>query len=348
MKYTVLMLFFVVLFPIVVHSQQQKNNISIQIEPEKVVFLENESKKITVTLHSPFPLDIEIAHNRMYNIKVEAYDNLKLPVPFSTQFYYLQLHNTTPPYTHGDTGYTTVSLSQEKQYSFDIMLDNYLEFRSTGTFTITVRFFPHPFNNKSIQAASDPILISIVKDTTFFENTTQTEFGNENTHEGRISQAFYYPEDAVKKALQSAISTNWDEFFSTVDLYSFYLNIVQDTRQFNTLAYHQQRKELLSFIKNISYQEDYMFLIDTAFSIDEVQRTSTKATVAALVSKVYDNQRKEIRNYTFFLEKKANSWKIINIDITNIGIERITSLPKKDPRHANLDYLIPADFIEAE
>ena len=351
MKYNIFRVCLILLFPLLAYSQQNIEHVAIQLEPEKVVFLEKETKKLTITIQntSSTQLPIEIAQNNMYNITVEAYDNLRLPIPFSTEFYHLKLNTATTSRSNINKGYSTVSVEEGQNYSFDIMLDDYIDFRSTGIFTIIVRFFPYPFNNKDIQIVSSPILISVLKDTALFENTFQNDFGKENTNEVRIIQNFLYPENTVITALQYAINTNWDGFFNTVDLYSFYLNIVQDTKYFNELDYHQQRIEIFNFIKNIVYQEDYIFLTNTDFIINKIQRTSTKAIVTSLVSKIDENQRKETRNYTFFLEKKAKSWKIINIDITSISIEQVAVASTQEERiKANLDYLIPADFIELE
>ncbi len=298
---------------------QSSNVRQLKLSIEKTViaypFLGMKSLNVLLSNESKTTATIMVAVDYRQSMRVSMFDKTEIP---------LSLAKNIKENQNLDTVYNTITIEPESTYTFVINIEDYVVIPRPGVYKIQVRYYPHlHIDDDKTFIASRAILIPI---TNFTKNQALILPSETAEHRSAQKMQKYSPDDIVTKMLHALQKSDWDMYFTLVDLRSLYINTVNSDDEFGTFSTAQQNEELANFKKRIINNSKNIADISSPdyFSVEKTSYTSNNAEVTTLIYNAYDEST-AIKQFVFYLKRIHKIWKVVDYNARLISI-----ISKKD------------------
>ncbi len=287
---------------------------SIRYYNKKIYYPESPIQ-IKVILSNPDsrPISFKIAENRTFNFqfKLKTLRNETLP---PSRDYLINYNSNQPAY------YRTVTLEPGEEFGFILDLDSFVDVKDPGVYILEGSFFKdlNTRTDEGIQSNKLSLTIRPGMYATVYTDEIDVETGE------ILMQENLPPDEVVSYMLRARQKDQWNRFFLYMDLKGILLQNDMLRRRFekmNEQEQHQALEEYKESLQSGKMPENQSIVdIPMDFEILQTSYNSTEATV--IVREVFQQIGfKEIKKYTYYLQRYDNIWKIHRYEVKNVGTE---------------------------
>lgn len=292
-------------------------NVSIRLYNEQVYFPDSTVELfVTVINETPDSARFRIADNRLFNLDFDVTGPANRRVDSSRQF--ITGRTTNQVY------YRTITLEPGERFSFVERLTDYVEITEPALYSVQAIFYPELFSSvQSRTIRSNPITLSIRPGET---PETRREMRFEAITEQVLQREQKSPDEVVEYLLEARRQGNWDRFFLYLNLEKLFRQAPERDRRFRRLSEEEQLQELRQFRTRLEEQDvredSELVLVPDDYEILRTSFSPIEGEVTALMTFDFDRYR-EVKRYTFDLERRNGFWEIIGYSVVNLPNEAI-------------------------
>ena len=262
---------------------------------------------------SPRAYHFKLADRRIFNVTFEARNELFKPLAIPSSLSLTRASNDR-------IFYRDIIIDPGSEYSFSEDLRDYIDIKSPGIYTVGGLFYP-----ELIQSEGD-VLRSAERLTIAVRPTDSNLDPIERQLEGEIAQLLrredISPDRVVADTLRARRSRQWQRFFLYLDIPSLLRSDPARERRFLNLSESEQLAEIERYRQLLRSEatDEGISLIPDGFTILETRYTQRSGSVVAELR--FDNgQFSEVKEYTYLLNRRQDSWEIYDYRVRNIGVE---------------------------
>jgi hypothetical protein len=216
--------------------------------------------------------------------------------------------------------YREYSLEPGERYAVVEDITDYISIEKPGVYMVNAKYFP--------ELRIGEIEESLVSNTlTLSIRPGSSDVGPEVVLDPETGEPLQQrpipPDEVIEYMLQARQRGDWDKFFLYIDLESLFL---QDTRREESyrrmMSDAEQRAALREYRQSLMSQTtvDDLILTPTEFDIQKTTYTPTDAAVVVREKFAYPDFT-EIKQYTYYLERRDTIWLVTNYELKNMGTE---------------------------
>jgi hypothetical protein len=213
-----------------------------------------------------------------------------------------------------------VHLEAGEEFSFNVNLKDYIEIENPGTYSVKALFYPDLFNsNSSSYISSNSIPLSVRPSAAGFE-AIKAQI-DQDTGEV-LKEIPLSPDAVVAYTIDARRRSQWSKFFLYLDIESLYQRSPTGTRTYKNLSETERIEALKKYRDELINQrvDNEILTIPSEYEIIKTTYTPREGTVEVIQKFAYQGYR-EVKQYTYYLYKKDNIWKVYNYEVRNIGTE---------------------------
>ncbi|MDC7240339.1 MAG: hypothetical protein PQJ50_08260 [Spirochaetales bacterium] len=282
----------------------------------KKIYYPDSPIKLKVILSNPGSdsLSFRIAENRTYNFlfTLKTMKNEILP---PSREYLINFNRNEPAF------YRMITLEPGEEFGFILDLDDFVIPEDPGVYVLEGSFFPDLKNREQglgIQSNQLSLTVRPGMEETGYMDMVDMETGE------ILTASNLAPDDVVRYTLQARQKNQWNKFFLYLDLREILLQSSMTRRQFEKMSQSEQDATVEAYridLENGRVPGNQAIVdIPVEFEILQTSYTANEATV--IVREVFQNTGfREIKRYTYYLNRNENYWKIYRYDVKNIGTE---------------------------
>jgi len=305
-------LLLLVLFP-VVSAFADSPVFTIRLYNEQVYFTDSQVQvQLSLQNQSSETQRFQLADNRVFSFGFDARDSANRRLSNAGEFTIARLSN--------QVFYRTVTLEPGEELSIVETLSDYVEFEKAGTYAVSSRFFPELYSSPDTASVSSN-QISLTIRPGYTDQTRQDQTFHAIV-ERQLQRQQLSPDEVVSFLLRARQQDNWEQFFLYMNLEQLYRQDEGRDRSFRRLSEEQQLEVLRVFRDELigSDTDPSLVLIPDTFEIIETSYTPTEGTVVANLHFIYE-QFREIKRYTYHLQRRNGFWEIISYNVINLANE---------------------------
>jgi len=270
--------------------------------------------QVTITNNSPAPYRFKLADDRAFSVDFEIRNMSNRPLPHSDSLIRKRTQN-------GQIFFREVSIESGESFSFTEDLRDYIAFGQPGSFRVRAHVYPELFRSAVVPAIESNYLNLSLRPELIYGNDGIPVQMDTATGAALVKQRIP-PDETVSYMLTARQESHWERFFLYMDLETMLRrDPVMSRRYLNENEAGRQRmvSEYRRDLQNSIVDGDIV-VIPTSFSILRTNYTNNEATVVVMQRYRMSNFT-ELRQYTYYLEKRDNFWIIINYTVQAMGTE---------------------------
>jgi hypothetical protein len=274
--------------------------------------------KVELKNESASPYSFKIADIKEYNLRFTLRDMKNRTLPLADE--YTEYFVSANPYF-----YRQVNLEPGEEFAFVVNLSEYIHIENAGLYLVEADFYPE-LNNMLAPSSdvlpSNRLSLSIRPD--YRKDDPQLEI---DALTGTILKAEQLPPDRVTEYMLNARQKDeWEKFFLYLDMESLLLENPVKAREYKRVTEEERFSLIQAYKTGLIGGGDpvQQSFVDKPFNY-EVLRTSYTQDKAEVIVREYfsfaDYDFRVVRDYTYFLKKSDEIWRIYDYAVTNIRTE---------------------------
>ena len=294
---------------------QQKATIEFSIRfYDKAIYYPNSQVFIHLELYnnSAETFRFKVSPNRPFNIEftVRTLSNVLLE---KAQKFVID-RNTNEPVL-----YREYSLEPGERYSIVEDLNNHIVLSDPGDYLIEAHYFPELYTqaDKS-NLMSNRLPLHVLPGQEDYPEMVRLD---EKTGK-KLEMAPLPPDEVVNYMLRARQKGDWDKFLLYIDVEELYLQDPANRRRYEFLSDEKRRAEIHQFQESLKREttNDEFLLIPSDFEIQKTSYNPQDAYVL-VVEKFQYSGFTEVKQFTYYLQRKDTIWKIFDYELKNLGTE---------------------------
>lgn len=302
-------------------TEREALQFSIRFFDKQIYYAGSDIKlKLTLTNRSPETFRFMLAEDKLYTVRfvVKTLSNRILEPSMSFQ---------AKLAANQQIFYRELALKTDEEYSFDVLLNDFINVTEAGSFLIEAAFFPELVRGNSEQSvlASNILTLSVRPGSGISPVKDRIELATQELLRAqKIS-----PDEVINRTLIARQKERWNEFFLYIDLEQLLLMNTEQKKKYERSG-EEARIRMLSEYKTELMKkvtDTDIVIIPASFKIIKTQYQQTSGTV--VVEEKFDSFLDErvnsnfylVKEYTYKLEKKDDIWYIVSYTVINKGTE---------------------------
>ncbi len=298
---------------VVLGAHGQEPAFSIRLHNEQIYFADSPiDVELALRNESAETQRFRLADSRVFSFAFDARDANNRRVSNANDFTIRRLSN--------QVFYRTVTLEPGEELTLTERLTDYVSFERSGTYTVSAVFYPGMYDSpESESLVSNTITLTIRPG--FTEETRQDEQFRAAV-ERQLQRQRLSPDEVVSYMLLARQQDNWERFFLYLNLEQLYRQDDARDRAFRRLSEEQQLAVLRDFREELmgDAADTTLVLVPDRFEIIETRYTPTEGAVVAELDFMFE-QFREIKRYTYRLQRRNGFWEIIAYNVVNLANE---------------------------
>jgi hypothetical protein len=296
-------------------AQAQGVSFSIGFHDKRIYYLGDTQHPVLLDVElandSSDTFRFRVAENRFFNLDFEVSTPSNQLLDHAQKF--IRSKNSNQPVLVRE-----LALQPGERYSITVNLDDFVEFRSAGLYTVQGLFYPELSTSSTAPLRSNPLPLSLRPAIVFPEEKAQIEAETG----ALLARQPLPPDEVVSYTLRARQKSQWEKFFLYLDLASLYQANPSRRESFRRLSEENQRAALEGFRKQLQQQkvDTDITLIPDDFEIQRTSYTPFEATVQAL-EKFKERDFTELKRFTYSLTRRDRIWLITGYEVLNLGTE---------------------------
>jgi hypothetical protein len=296
-------------------------NLSLRFFDKQVYTPESDvSLKVAISNNGSLPYRFRLSDNRTLSFWFDVRTMTNNPLPESE--IYKSFRAASSPAL-----YREVLIESGEEYSLVLNLKDFVGIENPGVYTVRCLFYPfiNTVRGDTSPSLESPPLILSVRPSTAGLAAVQDKIDRET---GEILKAQpLSPDEVVKYTIQARQHGEWNKFFLYLDLESLYQRSGSNAQAFKRLSQTEREAAIERYKRQLrdSATDEEINTIPTSFEIQKTTYTQQQGTVevrATFAIKGGNTLYREVKRYTYFLNRKDSVWKIYNYSVQNLGTEK--------------------------
>jgi len=287
---------------------------SIRFYDRRVYYAETDPifVQITITNNSPSPYRFKLADDRAFSVDfdIRTMSNRTLQQADSL----IRKRTVT-----GQVFFREVAIESGESFSFIENLCDYINFGQTGSFRVKARIYPELFKSGGAQVIESNYL-SLTLRPALIKGPDGIPVEMDIATGAVLVKQRIPPDEVVNYMITARQTSQWEKFFLYLDLEAMLRKDPVQGRKFSTENEEGRRRMINAYRQNLQNAviDGDIVVIPTSFDILKTQYNNDEGTVVVLQRYRFPNYT-ELREYTYYLEKKDNFWSIVNYSVQKMG-----------------------------
>jgi hypothetical protein len=314
LKRTVICLLFAILAGLA-QAEAQGVSFSIRFHEKRIYYLGDAQYPVLLEAalanESANTFRFRIAENRFFNLDFEVSTPSNQLLDHAQKF--IRSKNSNQPVFMRE-----VTLEPGERYSITVNLNEFVEFRSAGLYTVQGLFYPELSTPSAIPLRSNTLSLSLRPAVVFPEEKARIEAETG----ALLAREPKPPDEVVTYTLQARQKSQWEKFFLYLDLESLYQASPSRRESYRRLSQENRRAALEGFRRQLMERvvDSDIVLIPSQFEVQETRYTPFEATVQVL-EKFSQRDFTELKRFTYYLTRRDLIWLITGYETVNLGTE---------------------------
>ena len=311
-KYLLILIFLAITF-LSFADNGNNVNFSIQFYNKKIYFLGDPVwMEAVISNNSASTVHFKIADNRFYSLDFKAWTETNLRINH-TKKYTIERSSNKPVF------FRQINLEPGEKYGTLVELNDFLEFKNPGIYTVEAAFYPDLYTGNSPQAVkSDRLTLDIrpALSTPYLKEMTNRKTGKV------IAREPIPPDEVVAFTIEARQKSQWDRFFLYFNLEQLILKNPERGRVYKRLSEEDKKRMLKTFRTELQEEkvDRDILTVPSSFQIIKTTYTPFEGKVEVIEKFKYSDYT-EVKKYIYYLERRDKYWQIVNYEIQNLGTE---------------------------
>ncbi|MBF9015671.1 MULTISPECIES: hypothetical protein [unclassified Oceanispirochaeta] len=282
----------------------------------KKIYYPDSPIQVKVLLSNPGSesLSFRIAENRTYNFlfTLKTMKNEFLP---ASREYLVNFDRNEPAF------YRMITLEPGEEFGFILELDDFVIADDPGVYVLDGMFFPELKNRDQGSGIQSNQLSLTVRPGMYegeYKDMIDLETGS------ILASSNMAPDEVVEYTLKARQKNQWNKFFLYLDLKEILLQSNMTRRQFEKMSQEEQTASVEAYRLDLELNRvpENQGIVDIPVEYEILQTSYTSNEAKVIVREVFQNTGfREIKKYTYYLNRFENIWKIYRYEVKNIGTE---------------------------
>jgi len=287
---------------------------SIRFYDRRVYYVESDPifVQITITNNSPSTYRFKLADDRAFSIDfdIRTMSNRTLQQADSL------IRKRT---VIGQVFFREVAIESGESFSFVENICDYVSFGQTGSFRVKARVYPELFKSSGAQAFESNYL-SLTLRPAVIKGQDGIPVEMDIATGAVLVKQRIPPDEVVNYMITARQTSQWEKFFLYLDTEAMIKKDPVQSRKFNAENEEGRRRMINTYRQNLQNAviDGDIAVIPTSFDILKTQYNNDQGTVVVLQRYRFPNYT-ELKEYTYYLEKKDNFWIIVNYSVQGLG-----------------------------
>jgi hypothetical protein len=298
-----------------VQAQAQGVTFSIRFQEKRIYYLGDAQNPVLLEAvlanDSAQTFRFKAAENRFFNLDFEVSTASNRLLDHAQKF--IRSKNTNQPVFLRE-----LALEPGERYSFTVNLNEFVDFRASGLYTVQGLFYPELSTSPSGPLRSNTLSLSLRPAVVFPEEKARIEAETG----ALLAREPLPPDEVVAYTLRARQKSQWEKFFLYLDLESLYQAKPSRRESYRRLSEENRRAALEGFRRQLMEQvvDNDIVLIPSEFEVQETRYTPFEATVQVL-EKFRQRDFTELKRFTYSLARRDRIWLITGYEAVNLGTE---------------------------
>jgi hypothetical protein len=287
---------------------------SIRFYDRRVYYVESDPifVQITITNNSPSPYRFKLADDRAFSVDFDIRTMSNRPLQQAD----LLIRKRT---INSNVFFREVAIESGESFSFVENICDYISFGQTGSFRVKAKIYPELFRSTTT-AAIESNYLSLTLRPAVINGPDGIPLEMDVATGAVLVKQKLPPDEVVNYMIAARQESQWEKFFLYLDLEAMLKKDALQSRKYNAENEEGRRRMVNAYKQNLQNAviDGDIVVIPTSFSILKTQYNNDEGTVVVLQRYRFPNYT-ELREYTYYLEKKDNFWIIVSYSVQGMG-----------------------------
>jgi hypothetical protein len=290
-----------ILSPVLFADSVKGIDVTIRFFEKKIYYLNQTDiyLKTSITNNTTDTFRFKIASNKFFNLDFEVKTPTNVMLTHAEKF-------ITERASRQHVFYREVSIEPGEEYSFIVVLNEYVQFERAGLYTIQALFFPELLGQgTTFMLKSNKLSLSVRPPVVSKEMQAVIEVETGKA----LEKEQIPPDEVVTYMLHARQKSQWEKFFLYLDLKSLFLQNYSRSVRFKKASQEEQQQMLEDFRNELMLEkiEKEILAIPTEFSILKTEYRPLEGSVVVLEKFRYSDYT-EVKQYTYTVKKYDQYW----------------------------------------
>ena len=278
------------------------------------------SLEMTLTNNSGETFRFKMAENRMFNFDFEVTPPANELLDHAESFERARTSNQPVLYRE-------ISLEPGDTFGVVVTLNDFVLIPKAGLYEVRGLFYPELNLHGPVAGGrpgpAEPLRSNSLTLSIRPEIPTEEQRAKIEAETGElIKRQPLPPDEVVDYMLNARQRSQWEKFFLYLDLESLYLNNPRRAESYRGMSEDKRRDAIARYkdqLKKETVDIDIL-VIPSEYEIKQTSYTALEAEVT-VEEKFQYRDYVEIKEYTYYLERRDNIWVVTDYEIVNLGTE---------------------------
>ena len=287
---------------------------NIRFFDRRIYFVETDPilVQIMITNNSPSPFRFKLADDRAFSIDfdIRTMSNRSLAASDSL---------TRKRTINAQVFFREVTIETGESFSFVEDLREYIKFGQAGSYRVKAKIYPELFR-ASNTAAIETNYLNLNLRPAVIPGPDGIPLEMDIATGAVLVRQKLPPDEVVTYMITARQQAQWERFFLYLDLETMLQRDPVQSRRYNAENESGRRRMVANYRLDMqkSTADGDIVLIPTSFDILKTEYSNDKGTVVVMQRFRFINYT-ELKQYTYFLEKRDNFWIIVNYTVEGMG-----------------------------
>ena len=296
-------------------AEAQGVSFSIRFHEKRIYYLGDAQNPVLLEAalanESSATFRFKMAENRFFNLDFEVSNPSNQLLDHAQKF--IRSKNSNQPVFLRE-----VTLEPGERYSITVNLNEFVEFRSAGLYTVQGLFHPELSTSSAAPLRSNTLSLSLRPAVVFPEEKARIEAETG----ALLAREPLPPDEVVAYTLRARQKSQWEKFFLYLDLESLYQASPPRRESYRRLSEENRRAALEGYRRQLQQTvvDTDIVLIPTDFEVQRTTYSPFEAEVQVL-EKFRQRDFTELKRFTYNLTRRDRIWLITGYETVNLGTE---------------------------
>ena len=271
--------------------------------------------QVTINNDSPTPFRFKLADERAFSLDFEVRTQSNVALASAETLMRRRNQNQ-------QVFFREISLESGESFSFVEDIRDYVTLSQSGSFVVWASLYPELYRTTNVRALeSNRLSLSIRPGILPDVNGVPQEL--DSATNALLVREKLPPDQVVEYFLTARQRSQWEKFFLYLDLESMIARDSVRQREWRAESEEGRQRLLARYradLQSAVIDRD-IALIPTEFQIERTSYTADEGTVIVQEKFRIGNNFTERKRYTYYLQRKADIWTIVDYTVLNLGTE---------------------------
>ena len=271
--------------------------------------------QVTINNDSPMPFRFKLADERVFSLDFEVRTQSNVALASAETFMRRRNQNQ-------QVFFREISLESGESFSFVEDIRDYVTLSQSGSFVVWASLYPELYRTTNARVLeSNRLSLSIRPGILPDVNGVPQEL--DSATNALLVREKLPPDQVVEYFLTARQRSQWEKFFLYLDLEAMIARDSVRQREWRAESEEGRQRLLARYRADLQSAviDTDIALIPTEFQIERTSYTADEGTVIVQEKFRIGNNFTERKRYTYYLQRKADIWTIVDYTVLNLGTE---------------------------